>query len=100
MSDGSKQSSIEAVDILALQALGFVASDPERLKDFVAATGITPQDLLRRADDHDVMAGVLERLLQDEASLLMFCANAGIAPNEIAHAHATLEAQRTRTAQR
>ena len=95
MSDQPNPSPIEAHETMALQALAFLASDPQRLADFVALTGITPEDLRRRAGEHDLMLAALEQLLQDEAHLLMFCANAGIAPQDIARAHASLEAHKT-----
>ena len=90
MPDHANQTKIEAAETMALQVLGFIASDPDRLADFVATTGITAQDLTRSAEHRDVMAASLEQLLQDEANLLMFCANAGIPPAAIARALAAL----------
>lgn len=93
MPDHASQERTAAAETTALQALGFIASDPDRLADFIATTGITAQDLKRRAADRDVMAASLEQLLQDEANLLMFCANARIPPGEIAGALAALTGQ-------
>ena len=92
MSVHTSQPRLESVETMALHVLGFIASDPERLRDFITATGIAPNDLRQRAADREVMMAALEQLLQDEANLLVFCANAGIAPQEIARAHAALEA--------
>ena len=95
MSALTSQTHIETVETMALHVLGFIASDPERLTDFIAATGISPDDLHQRAAEREVMTAALEQLLQDEANLLVFCANAGIAPQQIARAHAALEAHQT-----
>lgn len=91
MPHAPSQSQSEAAETLALQALGFIASDPARLADFIALTGITAEDLRQRAGHADVMAAALGQLMQDEAGLLMFCANAGIPPEDIGRAHAVIE---------
>ncbi len=60
-------------EVLALDALKFLAGDPDRLGRFLALTGIGPADLMARAAEPQLLAGVLDHLLADE-SLLHLCA--------------------------
>jgi hypothetical protein len=69
-----------AAETLALQALAFVAADDRALQGFQAATGLDGDALRVRAGDRDVLAGVLEFLLNDERRLLLFCQIEGIDP--------------------
>lgn len=68
----------EAAETLAIQALGFLAEDPERLGVFLAATGISPQAIRGAARQPGFLAGVLEHMLGNESLLLEFAASAGI----------------------
>lgn len=79
-----------AAEIIALQALAFLAGDPERLGVFLAATGLGPQDLRQGARDPALLAGVLDHLLGDETTLLEFCAVADVAAGAPARARALL----------
>lgn len=63
----------EQAEILALQVLAFLAAEPERLGNFLAATGIGPESLRAQAQSPELMAGVLDYLLQDDALLLACC---------------------------
>ncbi len=69
-----------AAETLALQALAFVAADDRALQGFQATTGLDGDALRVRAGDRDVLAGVLEFLLNDERRLLLFCQTEGIDP--------------------
>ncbi len=75
---------------LAIQALGFMASDPERLGAFLAATGVGPEAIRRAAADSSFLAGVLDYVAADEPLLLAVAEQAGLAPQEIEHAQAVL----------
>jgi len=75
---------------LAIQALGFMASDPERLGAFLAATGVGPEAIRRAAADPSFLAGVLDYVAADEPLLLAVAEQAGLAPQEIEHAQAVL----------
>ena len=75
---------------LAIQALGFMAGEPERLGAFLAATGIGPDMIRKAAADPSFLAGVLDHVCGDEALLLAVADHAGIAPQEVEHAQAVL----------
>jgi hypothetical protein len=66
----------EAAEHLAIQALAFIAAEPERLGGFLAATGIGPADLRSAAHEPHFLAGVLDYLASDEPLLLAFADHA------------------------
>lgn len=78
-------------EIIAIQALGFLASDVERLGVFLANTGAGPDDIRAHAGDPAFLAGVIDHLLADESLLLVFCETAGIAPDLPAQARHALD---------
>ncbi|MGA8495157.1 MAG: DUF3572 family protein [Xanthobacteraceae bacterium] len=80
----------EAAEMLAIQALGFIAAEPERLDAFLAATGLTLERLRESATEPDFLAGVLEHMLADESLLLAFAASAAIDPAAVARARNAL----------
>jgi hypothetical protein len=75
---------------MAIQALGFLAAEPERLDPFLAQAGLSPDTLRRAAAAPGFLAAVLEHLTADEATLLAFCADAALSPETVAAARATL----------
>jgi hypothetical protein len=80
----------QAAEILAIQALAFIAGEPERLEAFLAATGLSVERLRESADAPGFLAGVLEHMLSDESLLLAFADDAAIDPAAIARAHGAL----------
>src|ERR1700757_1660107 len=62
----------EAAEALAIQALSFIAEEPERLGAFLAASGIGPDAIREAADTPGFLAGVLDHMLSDESLLLAF----------------------------
>ena len=78
-------------EIIAIQALGFLASDVQSLGVFLANTGAGPADIRTRAGDPVFLAGVIDHLLADESLLLVFCETAGIAPDLPARARHALD---------
>ena len=75
---------------LAIQALGFMAGEPERLGVFLAATGIGPEMIRKAAADPSFLAGVLDYVVANEPLLLAVADHAGLAPQDIEHAQAVL----------
>jgi len=80
----------EAAETLAIQALTFLANQPERLARFLAATGIGPDSLRKAAREPLFLAGVLDHLATDELLLKEFAAEAEIDPLAIGDARAAL----------
>jgi Protein of unknown function (DUF3572) len=75
---------------LAIQALTFIAAEPERLGRFLALTGIGPADIRTAARESQFLAGVLEHVTGDEALLVAFAGETGIDPAVVVHARAVL----------
>jgi len=75
---------------LAIQALGFMAGEPERLGVFLAATGIGPEMIRKAAADPSFLAGVLDYVVANESLLLAVADHAGLAPQDVEHAQAVL----------
>jgi Protein of unknown function (DUF3572) len=80
----------ETAEMLAIQALGFIAAEPERLDAFLGATGLTLERLRESATEPDFLAGVLEHMLADESLLLAFAESAAIDPAAVARARNAL----------
>lgn len=72
----------EAAEAVAIQALTYIAGDPERLGQFLAVTGVGPAQIRTAAAHPDFLAGVLEYLISDEALLTAFAAEAGLRPTD------------------
>ncbi len=80
----------EAAESLAIQALAFIAEEPERLGAFLAASGIGPDAIRDAAREPGFLAGVLDHMLGDESLLLAFADSAGLNPASIARARRAL----------
>lgn len=80
----------EWAETLAIAALGFLASDQERLERFLALSGLSPETLRAAAEAPGFFAGVLEYLLADESLFHVFCAHADESPADVVTAHAML----------
>jgi hypothetical protein len=83
--------------MLAIQALAFIAEEPERLNRFLGVTGIPLAEIRAAATQPGFLAGVLEHMLGDESLLIAFAASAGIDPAGVAHAHSALGGLQDRT---
>ncbi len=80
----------EVAEIVAVQALSFVAGDPERLGAFLAETGIGPQSLRGAASDPQFLVSVLDFVLRDDATVKAFAKQSELHPTNIAAAREAL----------
>ncbi|MGA9092038.1 MAG: DUF3572 domain-containing protein [Bradyrhizobium sp.] len=80
----------EVAEIVAVQALSFVAGDPERLGMFLAESGIGPETLRTAAADPHFLASVLDFVMRDDATVKAFAAASQLHPTNIAAAHQAL----------
>jgi hypothetical protein len=80
----------EVAEGLAIQALSYIAGDPERLERFVSITGVEPDQIRAAAGEPGFLAGVLAYLASDEQLAGAFTAEAAIGPADIARAHHAL----------
>jgi hypothetical protein len=80
----------EAAEMLAIQALAFIAEEPQRLNAFLNATGLTLERLRESATTPGFLAGILDHMLADESLLTAFADQAAIDPADIARARSAL----------
>ena len=80
----------EAAKSLAVQALSFLADDLERLRRFLALTGIDPGEIRAVARDSGFLAAVLDHIASSESLLQAFAREAGRDPAEVAAARTAL----------
>ncbi|MGC2813062.1 MAG: DUF3572 domain-containing protein [Bradyrhizobium sp.] len=80
----------EVAEIVAVQALSFIAGDAGRLGLFLAETGIGPETLRTAATDPHFLVNVLDFVLRDDATVKAFAAASDLDPTNIAAAHQAL----------
>jgi hypothetical protein len=80
----------EAAEMLAVQALGFIAEEPQSLSRFLETSGISVDAIRIAAAEPGFLAGVLAYMLADENLLCAFADRAGLDPAEVARASTAL----------
>lgn len=75
-----------ADEAMAIEVLGFLAEDPDRLAQFVALAGIDLADLRSAAAQPGFLAGVMEFLMQDDSLVIAFASHANRRPESVAAA--------------
>ena len=86
MSQRRQKMTQQTAEAIAAQGLAFLAEDPARLSRFLTLTGIEPDELRAQVETPGFLAAVLDYIANDESLLLVFTANASIAPESIAPA--------------
>jgi len=77
---------------MAIEALGWLAGDPERLERFVALCGLGPGNLRQAAAAPGFYAAILDYLAGNESLLVAFAGESGRRPDEVARAALALSA--------
>ncbi|THD43227.1 MAG: DUF3572 family protein [Bradyrhizobium sp.] len=75
---------------MAIDALGFLAEDADRLSRFLALSGLGPDNLRQAAAEPGFLLAVLDHLAGDERLLIAFAEARGIAPDRVAAARERL----------
>ena len=86
----SVQNPREVAEIVAVQALSFIAGEPERLGTFLAESGIGPETLRTAAADPRFLANVLDFVMRDDATVKAFADASKLHPTNIAAARQVL----------
>ena len=86
----------EVAEIVAIQALSFVAGEPQRLGAFLAESGIGPETLRSAASDPQFLVSVLDFVLRDDATVTAFASASQLHPTNIAAARQALDENRER----
>jgi hypothetical protein len=80
----------EVAEIVAIQALSFLAGDSARLGAFLAETGIGPETLRQSATDPQFLISVLDFVMRDDAIVKAFAEASKLHPTNIAAARQVL----------
>jgi hypothetical protein len=80
----------EVAEIVAVQALRFIAGDPERLGLFLAESGLGPETLRTAATEPQFLTSVLDFVLRDDATVKAFASASQLHPTNIAAARQVL----------
>lgn len=81
----------EVAEFVAIQALSFLASNPERLGLFLTESGIGPQTLRTAAADPKFLAGVLDFIVRDDATVKAFADTSQLTPEAVMNAREVLD---------
>ena len=88
---GKTLMSRKGAEEMAVAALGFLASEPDRLSRFLDICGLGPHNLRAAAADPGFLAAVLDYVAGDEPLLIAFAADQGLPPERIAAARRAME---------
>ena len=80
----------EVAEIVAVQALSFIAGEPKRLGTFLAESGIGPETLRTAAADPRFLASVLDFVMRDDATVKAFADASKLHPTNVAAARQVL----------
>lgn len=80
----------EVAEIVAIQALSFVAGEPERLGLFLSESGIGPETLRSAAKDPQFLVSVLDFIMRDDETVQAFSTASQLHPTTIAAARQAL----------
>jgi len=73
----------EKAEILALEALGWLAGEPDSIQRFLDLSGSSAAELRQAAAEPGTGLAVLDFLLGHEDLLLKFCESAGLEPRQV-----------------
>lgn len=80
----------DAAEAVAIEALAFIAGDPERLDRFLALTGLGPESLRQAANEPGFLLGVLDHVMADERLLVEFARQREMTPEDVVRSRARL----------
>ena len=81
----------ERAEILALEALAWLAGRPEDIGRFLTVSGLDAADLRRAAGNPDLLGSLLDFLFANEPLLLDFCQDASMRARDVHVARHRLE---------
>ena len=75
---------------IALEVLGRLIADPDRLGRFLALTGLDPSTIRAAAADPGFLASILDHVVEDEPLLVAIAGELGRSPESLARAQQRL----------
>jgi hypothetical protein len=86
----SVQKTQEVAEIVAVQALSFLAGNPELLGKFLAESGIGPETLRSAAADPGFLIHVLDFVVRDDETVKAFAKSVQLHPTNVMAAREVL----------
>ena len=83
---GNQKSELADPETVALQILGCIVAEPQRLSRFLSLTGLDPTTIRLQATKPGFLSAVLDYVAADESLLIAIASEASIAPGQIAAA--------------
>ncbi len=80
----------EQAEVLAIQALAWLAGDSDRLGHFLNASGAAPDDLRSRAQEPEFLGFVLDFMMLDDQNIMDFSQETNQNPESIQQARIAL----------
>lgn len=81
-------------EIVAINALAYIAGEPELLGRFLALTGLDPADVRRSAAEPGFLVGILDFLMDHESFLIVYATSINCSPERIKAARNALSGYR------
>ena len=73
----------DRAETIALQALAYLASEPDKIERFLAASGLEIADLRDKAGDPDLLCSVLAFTLADDARVTGVCQELNVTARDL-----------------
>jgi hypothetical protein len=77
---------VDSAETVAIEVLGYIAGDPDRLNRFLALTGLNPDSLRNAAGEPNFLLGILDYIAAYDPLLQEFATQREIAPEIIVKA--------------
>lgn len=68
----------DEAETVALKALGWVVGAEDERGAFLGASGLSPEDLMRRAGEPEVLLAVIDYILAEDRRVIGFCNAVGL----------------------
>ncbi len=81
---------LESAETIALQALGWLISDPDELGGFLNASGASSGDLAHLAREPRFLAALIDYILETDERVLACAGALGLAPTALGEARMAL----------
>ena len=81
----------EGAQTIALQALAYLAAEPEEIGRFLQISGLDVDDLRAKAGEPDLLRAVLDYILADDTRVTGLCQELGVKPTDLHAANHVLE---------
>lgn len=77
---------MERAQSIAIDVLGWIATDPKLFNRFVGLSGLEPSQIREAAQEKGFLAGVLSFIMNHEPTLLSYCEAQNENPQDVARA--------------